>query len=172
MKPLLPLASLAAAVTFTACVHVYTRAPQSSGVNDSITRYVAAEDNGFSDLRGALQRSSTSSSYYAARETLPGSSNCVVYVYAARDDRWGGCTFDAGTLNDAAILYHRWLHNVRSALPDWKSADVRRLPQGDLAGTIFSDSSQVHGVFVDIFGDPQTGYRVNATFAKISVLRS
>jgi hypothetical protein len=54
----------------------------------------------------------------------------------------------------------------------WRSIDLKRLPNGDVTGTVFSDSSQLHEVYVDIFSDPQSGYRVDTTFAEMSALRS
>lgn len=172
MKTLLLLASLAAAAGFGAYAHLSTtKAP--SDTNGAIARYVAAEDNDFAEFRGALERSSTSAAYYTSRQTLPGASNCVVYDNnVAPRNHFGGCTFEAKSLQDATALYRRWLGNVRSALPQWKSANAVRPPSGDVAATIFSDESQVHAVFVDIFGDAQSGYRVDATFAKMSVLHS
>jgi hypothetical protein len=50
--------------------------------------------------------------------------------------------------------------------------DVRNLPKGDVAATIFTDPQRVHGVYVDIFGDAYSGYRVTTTFAKMAVLQS
>jgi hypothetical protein len=169
MKPPLLLATLVALAALCACAGATSSSSDSRG---AITRYVAAEDNDFADLRGTLQRSNSTTAYYSSRQTMPGSSGCVVYVDAGLDDHFGGCRFDAADLHAATTLYHRWLANVQAALPQWKSFDVRRLPKGDVAATIFTDAGEIHGVYVDIFGDAESGYRVTTTFAKMSVLRS
>jgi hypothetical protein len=169
MKSPFRFATLAASVLLSACS---SAASHSLSTNDAIARYVAGEDNDFADLRGAFKVSNETSRYYASRQTLPGSSACVVYDYAIAKNHLGGCRFEAGDLHAATVLYHEWLVKIQSALPHWQSMDVRNLPKGDVAATIFTDPQRVHGVYVDIFGDAYSGYRVTTTFAKMAVLQS
>jgi len=172
MKSLLLAVLLSAAAGIAAWVHGSPQLQHRDDTSAAITRYVSAEDNDFADLKGKLQRSNSSSAYFASLQALPGSNACVIYVNDDAGAHFGGCTFDAANLNDAGALYRRWLENVKSAVPQWRRIDLTRMPPGDVAATIFTDASQVHMIVVDIFNDPQLGYRVDTTFSKASVLRS
>lgn len=186
MKRLLCIAWTAVALFgFTACSNatsnkiekIAQNAAQPAGPSPDptsvIQRYVAAEDNDFGDLQGdPVNRSSGDYDYFGATQSIPGASNCVVYIYKKSNDHFANCDFNAANLAKAKALYQAWMNNVQSAEPYWKTIEVTSLPNGDVAATLFSDSKEQHGVYVSIAKDAQNRYRITMLFAKMATLRS
>ena len=145
-------------------------ATATSDPTDGIQRYVAGEDNNFADLQGDPTKSSSAYSYYATTLPLPGSANCLVYVYKTAEQHFLTCTFSANSLNDARTLFRDWVANVKSAEPYWHSIEVSPLPQGDVTATLLADTREQHAIFLTVVKSGQQ-YRVTTTFGKMDELR-
>jgi len=148
-------------------------ATASPDPSDAIQRYVTGEDNDFADLQGdPMHSSSPSYAYYGSTQPIPGTANCVVYVFKQSSSHFAHCDLAATTLAAAKTAYQTWLSNVKDAEPYWHAIEVQPLPAGDVAATMYADNREEHGIYVSVSKVGASSYRVSTTFAKMAALKS
>lgn len=140
---------------------------------DAIGRYVTGEDNNFADLQGdPMKTSSPGYAYFGSTEPIPGTANCVVYVFKQTNQHFAHCDLNATSLPKATVAYQTWLGNIKDAEPYWHTIQVQPLPNGDVSATMFADTGEAHGIYLSVSKVDGAGYRVSATFAKMDALKS
>ncbi|MBV8333397.1 MAG: hypothetical protein JO192_11710, partial [Candidatus Eremiobacteraeota bacterium] len=145
----------------------------SADPSDAIQRYVTGEDNDFADLQGdPMHSSSPGYAYFGSTQPIPGTANCVVYVFKQSGSHFAHCDLAATTLAAAKTTYQTWLSNVKDAEPYWHAIEVQPLPAGDVAATMYADNREEHGIYVSVSKVGTSSYRVSATFAKMAALKS
>jgi hypothetical protein len=128
----------------------------------AIGQFVAAEDGGFTAERGAYRGAANGLQYYETTLALPGASSCAIYTTVRGTPAFGTCDFLASGADDARRIYGDWIENTKAALPGWKTAELKRSPDGHLA-TFQAADGLGHAVYLYIANDAGK-YRVAETF--------
>jgi hypothetical protein len=139
---------------------------------EEINEYVAGEDNRFSSLKGEVTKAGPNPTYYAASTTLPGASDCAVYVYEKDNNYFGTCDFNSPTEAEARAAFSTWVNKILKSQPGWKALSFSKLPKGDILATMIQDPQNIHGVYVYVSAGPNGSYTVTTTFGTVAALHS
>jgi hypothetical protein len=138
--------------------------------SQAIGQFVAAEDGGFAAERGSFRGAANGLKYYETTLQLPGASSCAVYTTPSGAHAFGTCDFLASGPDEARRIYDDWKQKTIAALPGWKTAELKRSPEGHLA-TFQAVDGNKHAVYLYVAADAGT-YRVAETFGTTDAFAS